>query len=156
MSRFTLESYWENTEPEWDRGNVPWIVRILVRWGIIALGFLAAEGVVNWLWSPPDRMFIDGWQSLFAASAIFHILRSFIRPILTFLTCPLQLITLGLFVFVINAVILLLTEEVCSWFGVNYAIDGFFPAFVAALVISAVSFALDRIVRRNMFGPRWK
>jgi hypothetical protein len=47
------------------------------------------------------------------------------------------------------------TEEVCGWFDVNFAIDGFWPAFVAALVISAVGFALDSAVRRNMFGPRW-
>lgn len=156
MSRFTFERYWENTEPEWERGDVPWIVRILVRWGIIALGFLAAEAVVNWLWDPPDRMVIDSWQSLVAASGIFLAVRSVLRPVLMFLTCPLQMITLGLFVFVINALILLFTEEVCGWFDVNFAIDGFFPAFVAALVISAVSFALDRIVRRNMFGPRWR
>jgi len=156
VGRFTFEAYWENTEPEWERGNVPWIVRILVRWGIIAVGFLAAEGVVNWLWGPPDRFVIDGWGSLVAASGIFLVVRSVLRPILMFLTCPLQMITLGLFVFVINALILLLTEEVCGWFGVDFAIDGFLPAFVGALVISAVSFALDGIVRRNIFGPHWR
>jgi len=156
VSRFTFETYWENTEPEWERGNVPWIVRILVRWGIIAAGFLAAEGVVNWLWEPPDRFVIDSWKSLVAASGFFMVVRAIVRPVLMFLTCPLQMITLGLFVFVVNALILLLTEEVCGWFDVNFGIDGFFPAFVGALVISAVSFALDGIVRRNIFGPRWR
>ena len=154
MSRFTFESYWENTEPEWDRGDVPWIVRILVRWGIIALGFLAAEAVVNWLWEPPDRFIIDGWTSLMAASAIFLAVRAVFRPVLMFLTCPLQLLTLGLFVFVINTLILVLTEQVGDWFDVSFNVAGILPAFVGALVISAVSFSLDRIVRRNMFGPR--
>jgi putative membrane protein len=155
VRRFTLYHYWDNTEPGWERGDVPWIVRILVRWGIIALGFLAAEAVVNWLWDPPDRIIIDSWKSLVAASLIFLAVRAILRPVLMFLTCPLQLITLGLFVFIVNALILLFTEEVCGWFDVNFAIDGFWPAFVAALVISAVSFALDSVVRRNMFGPRW-
>ena len=155
MRRFTLYHYWDNTEPGWERGDVPWIVRILVRWGIIALGFLAAEAVVNWLWDPPDRIVIDSWKSLVAASLIFLAVRAILRPVLMFLTCPLQLITLGLFVFVINALILLFTEEVCGWFDVNFVIHGFWPAFVGALVISAVSFALDSVVRRNMFGPRW-
>jgi putative membrane protein len=155
VRRFTFDAYLENTEPEWDRRDVPWIVRIVVRWGIIALGFLAAEAVVNGLWDPPDRMIIDSWQSLVAASLIFLAVRAVLRPVLMFLTCPLQMITLGLFVFVINALILLFTEEVSGWFDVNFAIDGFFPAFIAAIVISAVSFALDRVVRRNIFGPRW-
>jgi putative membrane protein len=155
VRRFTLYHYWDNTEPGWERGDVPWIVRILVRWGIIALGFLAAEAVVNWLWDPPDRIVIDSWKSLVAASLIFLAVRAILRPVLMFLTCPLQLITLGLFVFVINALILLFTEEVCGWFDVNFTIDGFWTAFAAALVISAVSFALDSVVRRNMFGPRW-
>ncbi|HSP55148.1 MAG TPA: phage holin family protein [Dehalococcoidia bacterium] len=155
MRRFTFDRYLENTEPEWERGDVPWIVRILVRWGIIALGFLAAKAVVNSLWDPPDRMVIDGWGALVAATGIFLVVRAILRPILMFLTCPLQLITLGLFVFVVNALILLFTREVCDWFNVDFTVDSFFPAFVAALVISAVTFALDRIVRRNMFGPRW-
>jgi putative membrane protein len=123
VRRFTFYTFWDNTEPEWDRRDVP--------------------------------MIIDSWQSLATATAIFLAVRAVLRPVLMFLTCPLQLITLGLFVFVINALILLFSEEVCDWFNVNFAIDGFFPAFVAALVISAVSFALDRLVRRNMFGPRW-
>jgi len=155
VRRFTFYTYWDNTEPEWERGNVPWIVRILVRWGIIALGFLAAEAVVNWLWGGSDRIIIDSWKSLVAASLIFLAVRAVLRPILMFLTCPLQLLTLGLFVFVVNALILLFTDEVCDWFDVNFAIDGFWPAFVGALVISAVSFALDSVVRRNIFGPRW-
>jgi putative membrane protein len=156
VRRFTFERYWENTEPEWEHGEVPWIVRILVRWGIIALGFLAAEAFVNWLRDPPDRMIIDSWQSLAAASGIFLSVRAILRPVLMFLTCPLQLISLGLFVFVINALILIFTEQVGDWFDVNFDVEGFFPAFVAALVISGVSFAMDRIVRRNMFGPKWR
>lgn len=156
MRRFTFETYWEETEPEWERGNVPWVFRVLVRWAIIAVGFLAAEAVVNWLWEPPDRFVIDSWKSLVAASGIFLVVRAVVRPVLLFLTCPLQLITLGLFVFVVNALILLLTEEVCDWFDVNFAIDGFWPAFVGALVISAVSLGLDRLVRRNMLGPGWR
>jgi putative membrane protein len=130
VRRFTLYHYWDSTEPGWERGDVPWIVRILVRWGIIALGFLAAEAVVNGLWDPPDRIVIDSWKSLVTASLIFLAVRAVLRPVLMFLTCPLQLITLGLFVFIVNALILLFTEEVCGWFDVNFAIDGFWPAFV--------------------------
>jgi putative membrane protein len=152
MRRFTLVTYWNETEPEWDRGDVPWIVRILVRWGMVMLGFLAAEWLVNELYDR-DRFFIDGWEALFAAAAIFVAVRAILRPILIFLTCPLQLITLGLFIFVVNALILLFTEEVCDWFSVNFAVDGFWPAFLGALVISLTGFVLSRFLRRNPMKP---
>jgi putative membrane protein len=148
MPRFAAVRYWEATEPPWDQGDVPWIVRMAVRWGITIAGFLAAKGFVNWLYGR-DRFFIDGWEPLLAAAAIFVVLRAVVRPVLLFLTCPLQLITLGLFILVVNAAILLLTEEVAGWFDMNFSIDGFWPAFIGALVISAVSFALSRVLRRN-------
>jgi putative membrane protein len=146
--------FWSNTEPSWDRRDVPWIVRIAIRWAVVALGFLAAREAVNWLWET-DRMFIGGWEDLILASGIFLLLRSVVRPLLVFITCPLQLMTLGLFILVINAIIVLLTDVFADWLGIGFEIDGFLPAFVAALVISAVSFVLDRLVHRNMFGTRW-
>lgn len=151
MRRLTPARYAETTEPPWDRADVPWIARLAARWGITILGFLAAEAFVNWLYDR-DRIFIEGWEALLAAAAIFVILRALVRPILVFLTCPLQLITLGLFILVINAVILLLTEEVAGWFDINFSIDGFLPAFIGALVISLVSFAFSRALRRNPFS----
>ena len=154
MSRFTVDRYWEETEPPWDKGDVPWIVRIAVRWGIVIVGFLAAEWAVNRIYDAPDRFVIDGVEALLVAAAIFVALRAVLRPILIFLTCPLQIITLGLFIFVVNALIVLATEEVCAWLDVRFAVDGFLPAFLGALVISAVSFVLSRFLRRNPFGPR--
>jgi len=154
MSRITVVRYWEETEPPWDQGNVPWLVRMAVRWAITIVGFLAAEWFVNWVYSPPDRFIVDGVEALLVAAAIFVVLRAVLRPILIFLTCPLQLITLGLFIFVVNALIVLATKEVCDWLDVRFTVDGFFPALLGAFVISAVSFALSRFLRRNPFGPR--
>jgi putative membrane protein len=152
MRRFTLVTYFNETEPEWDRRDVPWIVRILVRWGMVMLGFLAAEWLVNEIYDP-DRFFLDGWEALFAAAAIFVAVRAVLRPVLIFLTCPLQIITLGLFIFVVNALILLFTEEVCDWFGVAFVVAGFWAAFIGALVISLVGFVLSRFLRRNPMKP---
>jgi len=103
MSRITVERYWEETEPPWDRGDVPWIVRMAVRWGITLVGFLAAEWFVNDVVYDRDRFIVDGTEALLIAAAIFVGLRAVLRPILLFLTCPLQLITFGLFILVINA-----------------------------------------------------
>jgi len=150
--RITIVRYVEETEPPWDRGDVPWIVRIAVRWGITVVAFAIAEWFVNGVFDR-DRFFLIGTEATLLAPAFFVAVRAILRPILIFLTCPLQIITLGLFIFVVNALILVFTEEVCDWFGIDFAIDGFWPAFVGALVISAVSFAISRLLRRNPLGP---
>lgn len=140
--------YWSYTEPPWDREDVPWIVRIAVRWAITIVAFLAADYALG------DDIGIHGWKALLIASAIFVVLRAVLRPVLLLLTCPLQLLTLGLFVFVVNAVILILTDQICEWWGVQFQVDGFIAAFLGALVISAVSFVLSRFLRRDPFAVR--
>jgi putative membrane protein len=145
MSRIFV-SYWSNTEPPWD-ADVPWIVRFAVRWGITMVGFLAAAWIVR-------GVEIEGWESLLPAAAIFVLARAVLRPLLIFLTCPLQLITLGLFILVVNALVFALTAWVCDLLGVEFNVDGFIAAFLGALVVSAVSFALSRFLRRNPVAPR--
>jgi putative membrane protein len=151
FERFVAVRYVEETEPPWDQMNVPWIVRIAVRWLITVFAFLIAEWVVNAIYDG-DRFFLVGTEATLLAPAIFVAVRAVLRPILLILTCPLQIITLGLFIFVVNALIVLFTEEVCDWFGIDFAIDGFWPAFVGALVVSGVSFAISRFLRRNPLG----
>ena len=147
-------SYWDYSEPPWDRGEVPWIARVMVRWAITIVAFLAAEWFVNDVFYDSDRFIIDGSEALLLAAAIYVVLRAFVRPILMLLTFPLQLITLGLFVLVVNAIIVLFVELLCDWLGIQFAIDGFWPAFIGALVISLVSFLISRVLRRNPLLPR--
>jgi putative membrane protein len=131
-------------------------VRILVRWAITIAGFCAAEWFVNNVAYSHDRFVIDGAEALLLAAAIYVVVRAVLRPLLLVLTCPLQLLTLGLFIFVVNALIVLLVEQVCDWWSIKFAIDGFWPAFIGALVISLVSFVISRFLRRNPFLPRLK
>ena len=147
-------SYWDYSEPPWDRGEVPWIARVMVRWAITIVAFLAAEWFVNDVFYDSDRFVIEGSEALLLAAAIYVLLRAFVRPILMLLTFPLQLITLGLFVLVVNAMIVLFVEVLCDWLGIQFAIDGFWPAFIGALVISLVSFLISRVLRRNPLLPR--
>jgi len=146
-------TYWEYSEPPWDQGDVPWLVRMAVRWAMTVGGFAAAAWVVNnVLWST------DHWHQttsgLLLAAAIFVVVRAIVRPILIVMTCPLQLITLGLFLLVINALIVLLTEQVCDWLSIDFSVDGVWSALFGALVISLVTFAISRVLHRNPFGPR--
>ena len=110
------------------------------------VAFLAADLLLG------NDMVIDSWKSLLAATAIFVVVRAVLRPVLLLLTCPLQIITLGLFIFVVNALILLFVDWLCEEWGIRFGVDGFFAAFLGALVISAVTFAISRVLRRNPLG----
>ncbi len=147
-------NYWDYSEPPWDRGETPWIVRVFVRWGITIVGFLTAEWFVNDVVYDSDRFIVDGIEALLLAAAIFVVVRAVVRPALLLLTCPLRLLTLGLFVFVVNALIVLLVERLCDWWSITFVIEGFWPAFIGALVISLVSFVISRFLRRNPLLPR--
>lgn len=85
--------------------------------------------------------------SLFAVALVFGILNALVRPVLKLLTCPLMILTLGLFTFVINAVILWLTSSLSASFGLGFHVAGFWPAFLGALVVSIVSVLLSLFVR---------
>ena len=63
---------------------------------------------------------------------------------------PLEIITLGLFTFVINAFMLLLTSWVAQGMGVGFRVDGFLPALVGALIITIVSFVLSRVLTKTL------
>lgn len=146
MRRTVIVRYWSYTEPPWDERDVPWPLRILVRWAITLVAFIAAD------WAVPGLEVRD-WQSLLPAAAIFVAARALLRPLLLFLTCPLQLLTFGLFIFVVNALVLAFTAWLSGQMGIDFRMDGFAAAFVGALVVSLVSFLLSRLVRRRPAGP---
>lgn len=78
---------------------------------------------------------ISGWQALFVIAVVWGILTAIIKPILIILTLPINILTLGLFTFVINAVLLLITSNLVP----GFRIDGFGTAFLAAIVLTIVN-----------------
>jgi putative membrane protein len=70
-------------------------------------------------------------------------LNALVRPLLQLLTCPLILLTLGLFTFVINAIVLWLTSAISESFGLGFHVRGFGAAFLGALVVTIVSVLLS-------------
>jgi putative membrane protein len=74
-------------------------------------------------------------------------LNALVRPILKLLTCPLILLTLGLFTFVINAIVLWLTSGISGSLGLGFHVSGFWAAFLGALVVTVVSVLLSVILR---------
>ncbi|HXM80164.1 MAG TPA: phage holin family protein [Thermoanaerobaculia bacterium] len=81
-----------------------------------------------------------------AVALVFGLLNALVRPLLTVLTCPLLILTLGLFTFVINALILWLTSAAAARFGLGFHVAGFWSAFWGALVVSIVSVLLSVFV----------
>jgi len=121
---------------------------LLVRWIINALALYLAVNVI------PGIHFTGSAGELLIVAAIFGIVNSALRPILTVLTCPLVVLTLGLFTFVINALLLLLTAWLSSQFSLGLVVDGFGAAFVGGLLIGIVSVLLSIFVGESRVQVR--
>ena len=117
---------------------------LFIRWLINTLALYVAVQVVDGL------HYDKGPVGLLIVAAIFGLVNSTLRPILTVLTCPLVLLTLGLFTLVINAVLLMITAWLSSQFDLGFRVDGFWPAFWGALVVSIVSTLLSMMVKEEV------
>jgi len=113
---------------------------LFIRWLINTLALYVAVQVVDGL------HYDKGPVGLLIVAAIFGLVNSTLRPILTVLTCPLVLLTLGLFTLVINAVLLMITAWLSAQFDLGFRVDGFWPAFWAGLLIGLVSVFLSLAV----------
>ena len=83
------------------------------------------------------------WWSLLLVALVFGALNASIRPVLKLLSLPVLILTLGLFIFVINALMLLMTGWVSGLFSLGFHVDGFWDAFFGGLIVSAVSLLLS-------------
>lgn len=84
---------------------------------------------------------ITDFKYAFLSAIVFSVINTFIKPILLFLTFPLTILTLGLFIFVINAVVLFIT----SYFVAGFTLNGWIPAILGAIVLSVVSTILSML-----------
>ena len=108
---------------------------VLLRWLILTAAVLAA----SWLLT---GVRVNGIFPAILAAALLGICNAVLRPLLIVLTLPLNILTLGLFTFVINALMLLLVSAVIPGFDVL----GFWTAFFGALIISVTSWLLNRFI----------
>ena len=84
---------------------------------------------------------ISGWQALLAISVVWGVLSILVKPILILLTLPINILTLGLFTFVINALLIMLMSNLVRGFHVT----GFGTALIAAIVLALVNLVLHRL-----------
>jgi putative membrane protein len=92
----------------------------------------------------------NDWVTLLIVALIFGVVNTAIRPILILLSLPLEILTLGLFIFVINALMLLLTSWIAQGMGLGFRVDKFFAALLGAIIVSIVSFALSRALAKSL------
>ena len=81
--------------------------------------------------------------SLLVVALLFGVLNASIRPLLKLLTLPILILTLGLFIFVINALMLLMTAWVSGVLGLGFYVDGFWDAFLGGLIVTVASLLLS-------------
>ena len=112
------------------------------------MGRLVVNAAALWVATRlvPGISFTGDWWLLFGVALVFGVVNVILRPILIILTLPFLLLTLGLFLFVLNAVMLLLTSAASDALGLGFHVEGFAAAFLGALVVSVVSFALAMFV----------
>src|SRR5277367_6081315 len=109
-------------------------LRFLQSWAINTLAVAVAVGILN------GHIRYAGPKDLLLASLLLGILNVFVRPILMLIALPLVILTLGLFMFVINALLLMLVSAMLK---PNFEVDTFGYAFAGAAIISIVSIALN-------------
>ena len=123
---------------------------ILLRLVINAVALLVTAWIVPgiYLGAAGPHPTQHDWVTLLIVALIFGLVNAVIRPIIFLLSLPLTIITLGLFTFVINAFMLLLTSWIAQGMGLGFRVDGFLPALLGALIISVVSFVLSRVLSK--------
>ena len=83
-------------------------------------------------------------------AVVLAFVNAFIRPLLAFLSCGFIVLTMGLFILVVNAFTLWLSSYVAvNWFNVGFYVDGFWAAFWGSIIVSVVSFLLSLFVSED-------
>lgn len=110
--------------------------KFLLRAAVAAFGLWLASQVV-------PGIAIDGAGTLVGAALVLGLINATVRPVLVVLTLPITILTLGLFLFVVNAA----TFGLAAYFFVNFHVAGFWPALLGSLVVSIISTVLSSFTK---------
>ena len=123
----------------------------LVRLVVNAVALLVAAWFVPGIYLSVARGRTEpsDWLTLALVALIFGVVNAVIRPFVLILTLPFNILTLGLFTFVVNALMLRLTSWIAERVDLGFRVRGFWSALLGALIISVVSFALSRLFSKR-------
>ena len=110
----------------------------LIRWLVTTIAVFAAEKLI-------PGIHCNSAGALLGASLLLGIVNAFVRPILLLLSIPFIIVTMGLFILVVNALMLMLVAQIVP----SFSVDGFWSAFFGSIVISLVSWILSSFFRTS-------
>ncbi len=117
------------------------LLRLLVNAGALAIATWLIRGITIGGSDTTDRVI-----TLLVVALIFGVINALVKPIFQIVTLPLVLLTLGLFLVVINALLLMFTSWLAEQFRLEWHVDGFWPAVWGSIIISIVSFLLNSVL----------
>jgi putative membrane protein len=119
--------------------------RFFIRWAINAIALYIAINIVPGIEAQNTQ-----WIAIFGLALIFGFLNALLRPLLTLMTCPLIILTLGLFTLLINTLMFYLAGVIGTNFGIGFQVVNFSSAFWGGIVISLVSIFLSLIFKDEL------
>lgn len=118
-----------------------WVMRTIAN----ACGLAVAAWLFSGITVTGDTT-TDRVVTLVVVALIFGVILEFVRPIATFFSIPFLIVTLGLFFFVVNALMLMLTGWISEQFNLGFEVDGFWTAVWGGIVISIVACLVGMIL----------
>ncbi len=116
------------------------VIQLLINAGALYVAVLLVPNL-DFAFEPDDA-----WLKFLIVAFIFGLVNTFVRPVLRILTFPITMMTLGLFLIVINALMLLLTDAISDQLNLGLIVGDFLAALLGAIVIAVVGFALSMVV----------
>lgn len=112
------------------------VIQILINAGALYAAVFVVDGID----------FVGEWWKLLLVALAFSLLNTYVRPILRILTLPISVITLGIFLLVINAAMLLLTSAISDQLKLGFHVADFGAAFLGAIVVAIVGWILSIVI----------
>jgi putative membrane protein len=109
--------------------------KFLIKLAVNAFAFFVAVTILRGNGIDPQNI---QWWGYLVLALIFGVINAVLRPILTILGCPFIILTLGLGFLLINTLLFYLTGLIGTQFGIGFIVDGIWPAFLGALIVSVI------------------
>ena len=118
-------------------------MKLIIRWITASAALFAAAYLVPGIRVEDP----NAWKIYIITALILGLVNAIVRPLLSIMSCPLIILTLGLFVLVINGVSFLLAARIAGSMGIGFYVDGYWSAFLGALVVSIVSVIINLFIK---------
>lgn len=116
-------------------------MRLLIRWAVMGVALYAAQYLIDGIRVEQNALLVYAGMAV-----VLAVVNALVRPVLLLLTCPVQLLTLGLFTFVVNAVAFWLASWLAQQLGIGFVVDGFVAALLGSLLVSIVSTVMNGLL----------